>query len=66
MTPYDRLIHQLRVLQRALQLDWRDFEADQLSSADLDQLRELARGTREMMGQLDALLDTRFGPKSGD
>jgi hypothetical protein len=64
MTPYERLVHQLVVLQKSIELDWQTFEDGQLTPTEVVRVRELVRATRESMAQLSARLDDRYG-KSG-
>jgi hypothetical protein len=64
MTPYERLIHQLQALQTSIRIDWRDLEASDLTTEELDRVRERIRGTKEAMAELGARLDKRFGPKA--
>jgi hypothetical protein len=64
MTPYERLAHQLMVLQQSIRMDWQALETCELSPEEVDRMREAIRGTREAMAELAQRLDKRFGGKA--
>ena len=60
MTPYERLLLQLKMSQSSIALDWAQLvDPSTLSQAQADEVREAVRVMQETLGQIAKQLEER-------